>query len=587
MLPAGRSRLHDYLDRRLVAAGSFLALTLLMTFPLALHFSSALPAGYGDIWQNYWNFWWWKKALLELHQHPYHTQYLFHPTGAGTIFHTHSSFNMLLGLPLTAALGPAAAYNFCVLMAVWLSGLGTYLLVRDLTGDARAGVLAGIVFAFFPHRMEEILEHLNLMSVQFIPLTLFFFFRLCRQGGRRNIAGLGICFALNALCSWHLGLKLILILLPLAVVQYWRPARQRAAILRDSGLAALIATAILFPLVQPMVAEMWSGETYYQKAQENTGADPAFFFIPQYEHPLWRELTSWAYVDRAYYSAGFMTYLGFVPVALALFALWRKQRGAVFWAVFTLAALLLALGKHPYWNGHLFENITLPFAVFAEIPVFRLLRSANRFLTLTGLGLAVLAGLAWMAMKRKTDMRFALLAALILLDYAWLPFPIRTVEISPIYEKLAAAGRRAIIDAPSMQRSRGAHNMVAQTVHERPIADGYLSTGAPKAEAFIAQDPALSDLIGVPKLERPLDRDHLLALGFDTFVLHKYRADGYARERDPLVPLHHISERKYIGRLGGVPDDVMDRLRAELTACCGEPAFEDGKIVVFYLERGR
>ncbi len=410
---------------------------------------------------------------------------------------------------------------------------------------------------------------------------------MCKLGGWRNVAGLGVCFALNTLCSWHLGLKLVLILLPLIAAEMWRPARPRKAILRDAGLAAVIAGVMVFPLVQPLAAEMWRGENYYQKAPEDTGADPVFFFIPQYEHPLWRGITSWAYVDRAYTSAGFMTYLGFVPVALALFALWRKQPGAVFWSAFTIVSLVLSVGKHPYWNGHLFENITLPFAVFAEIPVFRLLRVANRFLTLVGLGLAVLVGLAWMAMKRKTDVRFGLLAVLILFDYAWLPFPIKKIEISPIYEKLAVAGRRAIIDAPSMQRSRAEHNMVAQTVHDRPIADGYTSTGAPKAEAFIAHDPALSDLIGIPKLARPLDRDHLLELGIDTFVLHKYRADRYAKEKGALVPVNHISERKYIGRLGGVPDAIMDRLRTELTASCGEPAFEDEKIVVFYLERGR
>ncbi len=148
------SFLSRQLENRLVAAGLFLVLSLLMTFPLVLHFSTALPAGYGDIWQNYWNFWWWEKALLDLHQYPYHTQYLFHPSGTDLIFHTHSAFNMLLALPLTATLGPGAAYNFCVLVALWISGFGAYLLVRDLTGDARAGVLAGLVFAFFPHRME-------------------------------------------------------------------------------------------------------------------------------------------------------------------------------------------------------------------------------------------------------------------------------------------------------------------------------------------------------------------------------------------------------------------------------------------------
>ena len=181
-----------------------------MTFPLALHLGSSVPAGSGDIWQNYWNFWWWEKCLFELHQSPYFSQLLFHPSGADVIFHTHSPFNMIVAMPVNLIWGPGAAYNFCVFLALWLSAWGGYLLVKELTGDVRAAFLAGLVFAYFPQHIEQTLEHLNLFSTQFIPLTLLYFFRLARQGGTRNIGGLGVCFALNALCSWHLGLMLIL-----------------------------------------------------------------------------------------------------------------------------------------------------------------------------------------------------------------------------------------------------------------------------------------------------------------------------------------------------------------------------------------
>jgi hypothetical protein len=54
---------------------------LALTFPLILRFRSSVPGGSVDLWQNYWNFWWWKKALWGLHQSPFTTQYLFHPTG--------------------------------------------------------------------------------------------------------------------------------------------------------------------------------------------------------------------------------------------------------------------------------------------------------------------------------------------------------------------------------------------------------------------------------------------------------------------------------------------------------------------------
>ena len=119
--PISPSRLHGHLQSPWKVATAFLLLAVLMTFPLVLDFTGSLPAGAGDIWQNHWNFWWWKTALLDLGRSPAHfSPYIFHPTGAKLIFHTHSPFNMLVALPITATLGPTAAYNFCVILSLWV-----------------------------------------------------------------------------------------------------------------------------------------------------------------------------------------------------------------------------------------------------------------------------------------------------------------------------------------------------------------------------------------------------------------------------------------------------------------------------------
>jgi hypothetical protein len=579
------SRLAAWLDRPGAVLWLFLALTVAMTWPLVIEFTSSLPAGSGDVRQNFWNFWWWKKSLLGLQQHPYWTQYLFFPTGVSLIFYTHSSFNMLLALPITVLLGPAAAYNFCVLFALTLAGWGAYLLVREITGDARAGMLAGLVFSYFPQHIEQTLEHLNLFSIEFIPLALLYFLRVCRQGGRKNAVLLGVFFAFNTLCSWHLGLKLLLTLLPLGVWQLIRPSRPRAGLLRDWAVAALLAAVIVLPAVSPLITEAFSAEEpYYRKPDTNRGIDPVYLVIPPFANPLWGHLAAGAYIDRAYQAAGFMCYLGFVPLGLAALALFRRARGAGYWAVFGLVTLILAVGSHPFWNGHLYENITLPFALLQQIPVLDLMNVANRFLILTSLALAILAALGWTRLRAQTDGRFLLLAGLLVLEYLWLPFPMRATGISPIYQQLKASARQgAILDIPFNQRSRSSDDMMAQTVHERPIGGGYHSTYPPEPQRFIDQDPMLSQLVGVPKLVRPIDRDHLLELGFDTVVLHKHRLESYRRKLLEHVERADITGYKFASVSGGIPDETMNQIRSELTAACGPPAFEDDAIVVFDL----
>ncbi len=587
MIPVTQdSKLLRLLDAPRRVPWLYLAAALCMTFPLVLQMRSALPAGSGDVWQNYWNFWWWKTALIDLQQSPYHSQYLFHPAGADLTFHTHSPFNMIVGMPVNLIWGEAAAYNFCILLGLWVAGWGMYLLVKDLTEDSRAAFLTGIIFAYFPQHLEQTLEHLNLASLQFLPLTVWFFFRTVRGAAKRNVVGLGACFALNALCSWHLGLLLLLLLGFAGLWELARAKQGRRALLIRWGAAAILAAVLIAPAAWPMIAEGISGENYFRKPAVDRGIDGAYLFTPPYAHPFWGERMAEAYADRAYDAAGFMSYLGFVPVVLAVLGLWGRRRGALFWACVGLGGLVLSLGAHPWWNGVLHENISLPFALWPALPPLDMLRVANRFLILTSLALAVLAGFG----ASRTicgDGKFLVVCGLVMLEYLWVPFPMQPVEISPLHEKLAVAeGDGAVLDIPFHQRNRTAHNLRAQTVHRRPIAGGYLSTLPPSVEAAIRSEPALADLAGVPRMERPLDDARLRELGFDWVVLHKNRRESRGRELTKEVAPGDILGAKRVRRLGGIPDEIFDEIRRQLTAQCGPPFLEDDEIAVFDLRGG-
>ena len=565
----------------------YLLAALVMTFPLVLHLRSALPAGSGDVWQNYWNFWWWRTSLIDLGQSPYHSEYLFQPSGADLAFHTHSPFNMIVGMPVNLVWGEAAAYNFCILLGLWLAGWGMYLLVRDQTEDSRAAFLAGIIFAYFPQHLEQTLEHLNLASTQFLPLTLWFFFRTVRAGTSRNVAGLGGCFALNALCSWHLGVLLVVLLGFAGIWELVRAKPGRRELLLRWAAAGVFAVVLIAPAARPMISEIASGADYFQKSPVDRGIDAAYLVVPPYAHPLWGFQTADAYADRAYHAAGFLSYLGFVPLALAILALWRRRTGTMFWGCVGLGGLVLALGAHPWWNGELHEEISLPFAVWPSLPGLSMLRVANRFLILTSVGLAVLAGFG-VASAVRGDRKFLLVCGLVVFEYLWVPYPIRQIEISPLYEQLAEAeGDGAVLDIPFHQRNRTAHNLRAQTVHRRPIADGYISTTPPAAESAIRGEPALADLAGIPSLKRPIDFDRLRGLGFDWVVLHKDRRESRRRELTARIAPGDILGAKRVRRLGGIPDETFEEIRRQLTAQGGPPLLEDDKIAIFDLRAAR
>lgn len=567
----------------------FAFLSVLLTLPLAFRFTSALPYGSGDVWQNYWNLWWWKKALFDLHVHPYHTNLLFYPHGADLIFHTHSPFNMLATMPVNWYFGLAAAYNASVLLALTLSGYGGWKLGREITGDARAGFLSGLIFAFFPQHLEQTLEHINLFSTQFLPWALYYLVRLVRQGGLRPALGLGITFGLNALCSWHLGIKLAATCLVVAAAVWSSSRRPAGKVFRELLLAAFTAALVVGPFVAPLIVEIGEGARYYQKPPADRGIDPAYLLTPHFGQPLWGGLVTGRYIDRAYQASGFICYLGFVPLALAALAVARRRRGVLLWGGLALGSLIFALGSPMWWNGRLLEGLWLPFDLLRHAPGLSVLRVANRFLILTSLALGVLAAIGWTSLRKRSDGRFLLVGGLILLEYAWLPFPMQKVDFAPSYQQMLDGPLLrigAVLDIPFHQRNRTVHNMAAQTVHGRPIAAGYLSTFPPDDDAFIANDPALSDLADVPKLERPIDFRRLIQLGFDTIILHKYRADSYGKKAVAAVPRDHLLERKEALRLGGVPDEKLAEVRRQLEEHAGAAAFEDDRIAIFYLRAG-
>ena len=569
------------LDNSYVAAVAYLFATLLMTFPLALYWRSALPAGDGDIWQNYWNLWWWKQCLLE-GMNPFQTQYLFFPNGTDLIFHTHSPFNQVLSMPVNLLFGEAAAYNFCVMFALTVSGFATYLLVREITSDASAAFLAGLVFAYFPNLVEQTQEHLNLFTIQFIPLALFYLLRWGRSSRTVDALAFGACFGLNALCGWHLGLKLAVIVAPVVVWIGWRNRGQWRGYARGLGLAAALAVLIVLPAVSPMVASLAGGADYATKPPVPRGIDASYLLTPSYANPLFGPLVESRYVARTYRAAGFVCYLGLVPVLLAALGAWRAPRRALGWLALFALGVILAIGVDPSWNNARHEADFLPFGLLRAIPLLENLRVANRFMLVAGLGLAVLVGIGWQRLGHKRRWALPLAATLVLAEYSWLPYPIRTVEFSPLLQQVAERPG-AVLDIPFHQRSRTVHNMAAQTVHGRPISGGYLSTYPPTTLETVDSEPALSALARVPSAETVVDVERLRELGFKTVIVHKYRLQSHQQGLREISDPSDTLEWKRILRLGGLPDATANALRQQFDDALGGAALEDEDLAIYFL----
>jgi len=183
----------------LVALLGYLGLTLLMTYPLAREFARAIPGDGFDGWQNVWNLWWVKRALLVEGSSPYFTRMVDYPDGVYLYFHTLNIFNGLTFLPFTLNGGPLIAYNAAVLFSFVAGGYGAYLLALYVLGEDRSGgrtwprgarlaaFLGGAVYTFAPYHMAHLLGHLQLISLEWLPFFALLIIKGIGESGNQEI----------------------------------------------------------------------------------------------------------------------------------------------------------------------------------------------------------------------------------------------------------------------------------------------------------------------------------------------------------------------------------------------------------------
>jgi hypothetical protein len=586
------------------ALAGYVILTIALTWPLAWHLTEALPFGNNDLWQNYWNFWWWGVALLE-GRCPYSTDLLFHPGETSLAFHTHSEANILLTFPVQLLAGIPAALNLATLLGFVLAGWGAYLLARELTGERRAAFLAGVVFAFFPQHFEQSLEHLNLASYGAMPLFLLGLLRGMRRGGVSAWALAALGFALNALFSWHNGL----LILPAAVLLFarelWLGARPRRRVLAEAALAGLASALLLLPFLWPMLREMLEGGGSYIKPAVDKPLDLLFLVVPAERHTLWGSLFGDAYQRlRSYPSAGFTGYLGAGALALAALGFlprWRRASGSApgvrfpagLWLAVFAVYIVLSLGAELRLAGH-GTGVPLPFALLEEAPLFRTLRVANRFLVPAMLALALLAargGAGLLAGSRRPGALFGLLLLILAADYLWLPYPVREPPQPLWVAKLAAAPEGSLLDIPGGYRARAADDMYLQTLHGRPLAGGYVSVVPARIEERLAAYPALRVLFegrpappepGAEPFEDGLER-LLRELPIAAVAVHldRVREDLEARRAahrgTPRAVLYNPEK--------GMPRQALEEARAALRRLWGEPYHADAEVELYFRPR--
>jgi hypothetical protein len=415
---------------------------------------------------------------------------------------------------------PIASYDLALATLALVGSLALYLLVRDWTGVPAAGLVAALLFAFHPVRLDEIL-HPYAWDNAWAAFALFFGVRLCERHRWRDALGLAAAAALQLGSSLYATLGALFLGLPILawLLRSQRLREQRPLQWLVVGLCVAAAAAACYG---PFLARHAEGGLAPRSHQ---------FFL------AWPALAP----DGEYWPGLVLLLLAAAGVAFGASRFprgaWRDPRWALL--IGALLALLAATGG---------ASIELPGASPGDppstlvpnfyswlarfVPGLELIRGVSRLYSGVLLALCILAGLGAAALVRAAPQRWrgavatalVLAAAIDTLRPAGLGLAPRVrfemTEIAPtreqveFFQALASLGNSGPIAEVPLDRKTQLRNntgiLLSAYHHRRTSAcrNSFLPERLDALEATLARLPA-----------RGAVRE-LRDLGFTTIVVH-------------------------------------------------------------------
>jgi hypothetical protein len=357
-------------------------------------------------------------------------------------------------------------YNILMLVALVAAGVAMYALVRALTHQRAAAVVAGVIFAFYPFHFEHY-SHFELQFSLWMPMVLLALHRTLTWGRLRDGVMTGLALGAQMLSCIYFGILLSAFLVPVWSVLALGAGRARAS-LRPLALGAAVAVIVSASLFYPYL------EVRARHGERSLGeiaswsAKPRDYLMPHASRTTYA--SGLGPIGSRVHEPEKDLFPGLLVVALAVLALWPPVSAV---RLAYVAGLLVAFDASLGMHGYLYPDLVERF-----LPL-RALRVPARSSMLVGFSLAVLAGfgVARITVRLKRPVVRALVAvglsAVVLFESRVSLSLVPVVPPSAIYQWLQARPPSVVAELPvTAALSEGVRYSYASTVHWQRLLNG-------------------------------------------------------------------------------------------------------------------
>ena len=367
----------------------------LLFFPLSSNPTTFLPDD-GDALQGLYVQSWvahqFPKAPLEIFDSNF---YYPHPTGLVYSEHLIPQ-GLVVALLMKLGANLILANNLVLALTLLMIALFVRLWARELGVGETGAAVAGVVCALSTFTLLQA-SRVQILSMQWIPLCLFFLHRFFRRGRWLDAAAFAACFVLLGLSCQYYLISFPLFLVPVvAGYVYLFPDRRN---LRDAfrlGVPLFFGCLLLVPVELPYLKIF---HHYGFERALSEGPDLAYHLLPPPDNFLYGWLTKGMFKDLPG-NHHFIGYLTMVLAVLGAAFLLRRRNDAgprsYRWLIAWIASwgvffLILSAGAEVKFMGRGLGPG--PFGLlFDYVPFFQYTRVPERLSVYFTFGLALLAG---------------------------------------------------------------------------------------------------------------------------------------------------------------------------------------------------
>jgi hypothetical protein len=503
----------------------------LLTYPLLGSFSTEFFTNAGDGLQNVWNLWWVDRAVSVLHTSPWFTSYLYYPSGVSLVGHTLNPFNGFMAIALLRFLSLVEAHNVIVVFSFVLSGVTGFWLAYQFCRRYWPSIVGGAIFTFSEYHFAHADGHLQLISLEWIPLFALAWYALLRKPSLAISIGSAAVLLLVMLCDIYYFAYSILFAGIVVIREAWRQrdalflVRRRYAVpfLLFVFLTGLTSGQLLLRLLALNAADPLLGS----HDADSFSTDLLAAIIPgghwrfaDLTKPFWDALPG--NIQESSVDVGFG-----VAAALIYLVIRRSTdlaREAADWWVVLGVFWVLSLGPVLRIWGKRVAQVPMPYTLLqAMVPPIDLSGVPARMMVMVTLAAAVLTPVSLallFADGRRARVAGAGLVLLMLLEDVPRPIPTTPPEVPAYVLALHAAGADGGVldlvsgyfpERPFGSVSGTGAGLYYQSVHQLPMAGGYVARVPSSAWAMFLRQKELSDQHAYAALCREYNLRYLVA----------------------------------------------------------------------------